>query len=113
MKQVFDVNMCGFYSEGKDHQFTFLMSEAAKHDSNSIASMLYYYIEYVNPDVKEVIDLHLHMDSCYGQNKNNVMLGYCILRVLQGMHNMIILNYMTVGHTKFAPDRCLDIKEMQ
>lgn len=33
------------------------------------------------------------------------MLEYCLLRVLLGFHDRITLKYMTVGHTKFGPDR--------
>eukprot|EP00171_Calliarthron_tuberculosum_P000686 IDg686t1 len=49
------------------------------------------------------------MDSCTGQNKNNIMLGYCMLRVLHKKHQKLCLYYMTVGHTKFGPDRIFGV----
>jgi len=33
------------------------------------------------------------------------MLGYCLLRVLHGFQKRIVMKFMTVGHTKFGPDR--------
>ena len=40
----------------------------------------------------------LHADNCGGQNKNNVMVGYLLWRVLTEHH------FMIAGHTKFSPD---------
>lgn len=104
-KQGLDVNMFGVLNEGTGKQVTFLTSEGAKHDSNSVTSQLHYYLNIVEPRLSNVRTLYVHMDSCSGQNKNNIMLGYMMLRVLHGYHDLVVLKYMTVGHTKFGPDR--------
>lgn len=37
-----------------------------------------------------------------------VVLGYFMLRVLNGCHRKVMLKYMSVGHTKFIPIVYLD-----
>ena len=49
-------------------------------------------------------EVRLHTDSCTGQNKNNIILGYLILRVAHGFHHDILWYFMDVRHTKFRPD---------
>ena len=51
----------------------------------------------------------LHCDNCSGQNKNRYMLFYLIWRTRHGLHRNINLNFMVVGHTKFAPDWCFGL----
>lgn len=43
-------------------------------------------------------------DNCVGQNKNNTVLQYLLWRVVHGLHETISLNFLIVGHIKFAPD---------
>ena len=54
-------------------------------------------------------DVHLHVDNCGGQNKNNAMVGYLLWRVLTGLYKNIILSFMITGHTKFSPDWCFGL----
>lgn len=42
----------------------------------------------------------MHMDSCGGHNKTNIVLAYFLLQVILGHHQKVVLKYMTVGHTK-------------
>ncbi|KAI0214418.1 hypothetical protein LSAT2_000486 [Lamellibrachia satsuma] len=44
-----------------------------------------------------------------GQNKNRFVLWYCAWRVAIGLHQFITLNFLIVGHTKFAPDACFGL----
>ena len=37
------------------------------------------------------------------------MIYYCMWRTLCGLHNEIILSFLIVGHTKFAPDWCFGL----
>ena len=52
---------------------------------------------------------HAHCDNCTGQNKNRFMIYYCMWRTFCGLQNEIILSFLIVGHTKFAPDWCFGL----
>ena len=51
----------------------------------------------------------LHADNCTGQSKNRFMMYYLAWRVLASLHDEIILSFLLVGHTKFAPDCCFSL----
>eukprot|EP00171_Calliarthron_tuberculosum_P010739 IDg10739t1 len=104
-KQGLDVNLFGIFNEGSGVQTTMVSTEGARHDSNSVVSQLHYYMKHIQPRVGTAKELYLHMDSCTGQNRNNIVLGYFMLRVFLGYHDRVVLKFMTVGHTKFGPDR--------
>lgn len=53
------------------------------------------------------------MDFCGGQNKDNIILGYFLLRVILGVHQKVLLKLMTVWHTKSGPDRMFEMIEQQ
>lgn len=53
------------------------------------------------------------MDSCGCQNKNNITLAYSVLWVILGHHQKVVLKFMTVMHTKFIPDRVLEMIRQQ
>ena len=55
-------------------------------------------------DMVKFNQVHLHCDNCAGQNKNKFMLWYLAWRVASGLHEVITLNFMVKGHTKFLPD---------
>ena len=42
--------------------------------------------------------------NCSAQNKNRYVLCYLAWRVAIGLHQSITLNFLVVGHSKFAPD---------
>ena len=69
--------------------------------ANSVVSMLHHFFEVHGLGEK---DLHLHTDNCGGQNKNNIIVGYLLWRMLTGLHDNITLSFMIAGHTKLLPD---------
>ena len=74
--------------------------------ANSIISMLHHF--FATHGFGET-SAHAHCDNCTGQNKNRFMIYYCMWRTLCGLHNEIILSFLIVGHTKFAPDWCFGL----
>lgn len=106
-KKGFDVNLFGIVDEGAGDngtQYNYLYGEGTKHGSIQVASMLDYFFRVNCPYLGTSRVINLHSDSCTGQNKNNIVLGYFMLRVAHNMHDEIIWNFMEVGHTKFRPD---------
>ena len=53
--------------------------------------------------------MYLHADNCTGQNNNNYVLWYLLWRAITKRHSTIILSFLVVGHTKFAPDWCFGL----
>lgn len=97
---------CGIFGvccEGIPWQVNFLVDEAhsAGKGSNCVVSYLHYFFESFGLGETTV---HLHCDNCAGQNKNKFMLWYLAWRVVTGLHEVITLNFMIKGHTKFLPD---------
>ena len=86
----------------------FLVDEAhtISKGSNAVVSYLHYY--FANYGLGEM-DALLHCDNCSGQNKNRFVLWYFAWRVAVGLHKSVILNFLIVGHTKFAPDWCFGL----
>ena len=74
--------------------------------ANSIILMLHHYFEYHSFGETKV---HLHTHNCCGQNKNRLMIYYLMWRVMTGFHKEIILSFLLVGRTKFAPDWCFGL----
>lgn len=89
--QGIDVNMFGVFSEGSGKKGTFLSTEGARNDSNAVHSQLKYYLSTVCPHAGNGDDLYVHIDSCTGQNKNNIVHGYFMLLVLNGCHRSVTL----------------------
>lgn len=50
-----------------------------------------------------------HGDNCCAQNKNNILMGYFLWRVLNNFHESITMSFLPVGHTKFSPDPAFGI----
>ena len=98
----------GVCCEAIPRQINYLIDEASNTGKgpNSIVSMLHHFFKEYGLGEAHV---HLHADNCVGQNKNNTMLHYLIWRVLAGLHKKIVLSFLIVGHTKFAPDRCFGL----
>jgi len=53
--------------------------------------------------------VHLHADNCTGQNKNWYMMYYVMWRVLTGQHKEVVISFLAVEHTKFAPNWCFGL----
>ena len=106
-KKGYDVNIFGIVNEGvqpNGKQYNYIYGEGTKHGSIQVASMMHHFLSKTCPLVGNAKVLHLHSDSCTGQNKNNFVLGYYMLRVAHGHHDEILWHFMAVGHTKFRPD---------
>ena len=54
--------------------------------ANTVVSMLHHFFEVHGLSEK---DVHLHTDNCGGQNKNSIMVGYLLWRVLTGLHETL------------------------
>jgi hypothetical protein len=93
----------GVCCEGIPRQVNYLIDEADFLDkgSNTVISLLDHFFA-----VHGLGETHAYLsaDNCVGQNKNNALLHYLLLRTMVGLHEQIDLSFMLVGHTKFAPD---------
>ena len=71
-------------------QVNYLIDQAVDmgKDANKVVSMLHHFFEVHGLGEK---DVHLHADNCGGQNKNNIMVGYLLWRVLTWLHDNITL----------------------
>ena len=98
----------GFCSEGLPRQVNFLIDEAhlISKGSDAVVSYLHYFFECFGLGETTA---NLHCDNCAGQNKNRFVLWYLAWRVAIGLHRSITLNFLVVGHTKFAPDACFGL----
>eukprot|EP00171_Calliarthron_tuberculosum_P002286 IDg2286t1 len=106
-KKGYDVNLFGIVDEGHGDnslQYNYVYGERTKHGSIQVASMLHHFLSIECPLLGRSKIVHFHSDSCTGQNKNNIVLGYFMLRVAHGFHDDIFWHFMEVGHTKFRPD---------
>ena len=75
--------------------------------SNAIVSMLHHFFKVHGLGEH---DVHLHVDNCRCQNKNNIMVGYLLWHVLTGLHQTITLSsFMIAEHTMFSPDWCFGL----
>lgn len=74
-KQGLDLNMFAIHDEGSGKHTPMLTTEGARHDSNAVVSQIHYYLTHICPRAGSALELNLHMDSCIGQNKNNIMLA--------------------------------------
>lgn len=104
-EQGLNVDLFGICNEGSGLQKTMISSERAFQDSNTVVSQLLHYLTHVDQRVGRCEELYVHRASCTGQSKTIILLGYYGFRVHLGYHDKVFLKLMTVGHTKFGPDR--------
>jgi len=102
---------CGLFGvccEGLPRQVNFLIDEAhlISKGANAVVSYLHFFFE--NYGLGET-DVHLQCDNCSGQNKNRIVLWYFAWWVATSRHRSVSLNFLTAGHTKFAPDWCFGL----
>lgn len=50
-----------------------------------------------------VLTVPVHL-CCSGQNKNNAMMCYLAWRVKTGLNEVVEMNFLIAGHTKFSCD---------
>ena len=98
----------GVCCEALPRQVNFLTDEAGDcgKGANVVISQLHYFFSHHGLGETDVF---LHCDNCTGQNKNSTMLHYLLWRCMTGLHTKITLSFLTVGHTKFAPDWCFGL----
>ena len=101
-------SLFGFHCEALPQQVNFLTDEAADCGKGAIVvvSQLDYFFSHHGQGEMEVFP---HCDNCTGQNKNNTMIHYLLWRCMTGLHTMVTLPFLVVGHTKFAPDWCFGL----
>lgn len=99
----FKVGLFGIMNDTMKVQHNFLIPESVSisKGANAIVSYLHFFLE--NHGCGET-HLFLHADNCVSQNKNNIMIGYLVWRVLKGLNESITLSFLPVGHTKFSCD---------
>ena len=56
-----------------------------------------HYLSHTSTDMPPV--LHLQLDNCGGENKNQFVLGYLSYLVQAGIFHEILLSFLIVGHT--------------
>jgi hypothetical protein len=97
------LELFGIHNEGEGVQHTYIVDEDhhAGKGANEVISMLHDYLS----NARQVDELVLFCDNTVGQNKNNALLHYLSWRIHTGLNKKISLNFLLVGHTKFAPDR--------
>ena len=98
----------GVCCEGLPRQINYLIDEVSHtgKGANTVVSLVHHFL--THHALGETC-LHLHVDNCAGQKKNNTFLQYCAWRVLSGLHESITMSFMLVGHTKFLPDWCFGL----
>lgn len=96
-------SLFGINNEGATVQYTYVIDEAHQigKGPNTVISMLHHFLE-TEPKTKELV---LFADNCVSQNKNNTMIQYLDWRVRTNREKKVSLDFLLVGHTKFAPDR--------
>lgn len=99
----FKVGLFGIMNDTLKVQHNFLIPESVSilKGANAIVSYLHYFLENHGCGEKH---LFLHADNCVSQNKNNIMLGYLVWRIIKGLNETITLSFLPVGHTKFSCD---------
>ena len=88
VKKAFDVILFGMFCELSSKNgmhFNYISVEGTKHGSIQVASILdhYFTLECQRLGIAEV--LHFYTDSCAGLKKNNFVLGYLMLRSVNGV----------------------------
>ena len=73
--------------------------------ANSIISMMYFFELY---GLGESF-IHFHVDNCV----NRFMMYYLMWRVLTGQQEKVKTSFLTVRHTKFAPNWCFGMMKQQ
>lgn len=98
------VNVFGVCDEGERTQKNYLISEESSPGKGADAtiSLLHHSLQLHNFQKEK--QLHLTCDNCGGQNKNNAMMWFLSRLVELGKYEVITLQFMIAGHTKFSPD---------
>ena len=111
------IQLFGIWEASSNSMVTFFLPEhlstAIKKGANSVIGCLHSYLETLEYEVTgaqtttkmKPDHVIIWADNCYAQNKNHALIRYLAWRVAMGHNKSMTLNFMAVGHTKFAPDR--------
>lgn len=94
--------------EAVPQQGNFLIDEPASAGKGANATISYIHYYFANHGLGET-SVHLNMDNCSGQNKNNYFVWHLAWRILLHLHDTILYSFLVAGHTKFGPDCCFDM----
>uniref|UniRef100_A0A1X7UKZ0 DUF7869 domain-containing protein n=1 Tax=Amphimedon queenslandica TaxID=400682 RepID=A0A1X7UKZ0_AMPQE len=102
---------CGIFGvccEAIPQQVNFLIDESfdTGKEANPVISMVHFYLK--NHGLNSV-SIHFNADNCTGQNENNTVIQYLLLRVMTGLNASISISFLPVGHTKFSSDWCFGL----
>ena len=100
-----EMRIFGVTNEGAKEYNAYFYDETFNHvDTESVISLLERFFS-THERIASARTLYAYSDSCSGQNRNNFMVAYLVIRVLDGYHERISWNFLIVGHTKFSPDQ--------
>ena len=102
---------CGLFGvicEGLPRQVNFIIDEASSTGKGANTTISYVHYYFKKHGLGET-DVHLNVDNCAGQNKNNYFLWHLAWRTMMNLHHSITYSFLVAGHTKFAPDRCFGL----
>ncbi|XP_052266293.1 uncharacterized protein LOC127868504 isoform X1 [Dreissena polymorpha] len=91
----------GMCAEGTGIQRFYMIdeSEMPGKGGDCVTSLVHHYFSHFGAGEKHA---EIHFDNAVGQNKNNTILGYCMWRVLTGLHESVSLSMMLPGHTNLS-----------
>jgi hypothetical protein len=99
----YKVALFGVQCDTVSKQINYLIPESAVtgKGANQVVSYLHDFL--LNHSLGEK-HAFFHGDNCCAQNKNNILMGYFLWRVMNDLHHSITMSFLPVGHTKFSPD---------
>lgn len=104
--------MFGVCCEAIPRQINYLIDEndLTGKGANETISYIDHYFKNFAIKCKTI---NLHCDNCRGQNKNNAVMHYFLLRTLLGLNENIECSFMIPYHTRFAPDWCFGLIKLK
>lgn len=104
----YKVAIFGIQCDPLSKQINYLIPECAVtgKGANQVVSYVHDFLETNGLGEKHA---YFHGDNCCAQNKNNMLMGYFLWRVLNNMNETITMSFLPVGHTKFSPDPAFGI----
>lgn len=102
----------GVCCEAIPRQVNYLIDESCMtgKGANETVSYLDHYFKH---HAVKSLKVNIHCDNCRGQNKNNAVMQYLLLRTLLGLHDDIECSFMIPYHTRFAPDWCFGLIKLK
>ena len=103
----YKVAIFGIQCDTVSKQINYLIPEAAVtgKSANQVVSFLHDFLLSHGLGEKHAF---FHGDNCCAQNKNNILMGYFLWRIMNNLHESITMSFLPVGHTKFSPDSAFE-----